>query len=113
MGDVWIRDIEITTLMAISAVFVVLPIQLLLCFKEKRVFLRLLPSIILTTTTILLFSMMRAATDWDAIGYAILAVFSGVLLIFSGVGWALWLITVFVRKKKHGVGQNNASAVDK
>ena len=77
MGDMWIRDVEITSLIAISSVFVVLPIQLLLCFKVKPIFLRLLPSILLTGTTILLFAMMAASRDWDAIGYAVLGVFSG------------------------------------
>ena len=99
----WIRDIEVTTLIAITSVLVVLPIQLLLCFKVKPVFLRLLPSILLTGTTILLFAMMAASRDWDAIGYAVLGVFSGVLLIFSGIGWGIWAIVRCIKKKKiHG-----------
>ena len=103
MGDMWIRDIEVTTLIAITSVLVVLPIQLLLCFKVKPVFLRLLPSILLTGTTILLFAMMAASRDWDAIGYAVLGVFSGVLLIFSGIGWGIWAIVRCIKKKKiHG-----------
>ena len=101
MGEMWIRDIEVTTLIAITSVLVVLPIQLLLCFKVKPVFLRLLPSILLTGTTILLFAMMAASRDWDAIGYAVLGVFSGVLLIFSGIGWGIWAIVRCIRKKKN------------
>jgi len=100
MGDMWIRDIEVTTLIAITSVLVVLPIQLLLCFKVKPVFLRLLPSILLTGTTILLFAMMAASRDWDAIGYAVLGVLSGVLLIFSGIGWGIWAIVRCIKKKK-------------
>ena len=109
----WIRDIEVTTLIAITSVLVVLPIQLLLCFKVKPVFLRLLPSILLTGTTILLFAMMAASRDWDAIGYAVLGVFSGVLLIFSGIGWGIWGLVALIRKKKQGVVQNNTSITDK
>ena len=101
MGDMWIRDVEVTTLIAITSVLVVLPIQLLLCFKVKPIFLRLLPSILLTGTTILLFAMMAASRDWDAIGYAVLGVFSGVLLIFSGIGWGVWAIVRCIRKKKN------------
>lgn len=96
----WIRDIEVTTLIAITSVLVVLPIQLLLCFKVKSVFLRLLPSLLLTATTILFFTMMATSRDWDAIGYAVLGVFSGVLLIFSGVGWGIWAIVRCIKKKK-------------
>ena len=100
MGDMWIRDIEVTTLIAITSVLVVLPIQLLLCFKVKPVFLRLLPSILLTATTIFLFTMMTTSRDWDAIGYAVLGVLSGVLLIFSGIGWGIWTIVRCIKKKK-------------
>ena len=99
MGDMWIRDIEVTTLIAITSVLVVLPIQLLLCFKVKPIFLRLLPSILLTGTTILLFAMMAASRDWDAIGYAVLGVFSGVLLVFSGIGWGIWGLVALIRKR--------------
>ena len=100
MGDIWIRDIEITTLIAVSSVLIVLPVQLLLCFKVKKLFLRLLPSFVLTATTIFLFIMMRITTDWDAIGYAILFVFSGVLLIFCGIAWGVWAIVKFIKKRK-------------
>ena len=102
MGDMWIRDIEVTTLIAITSVLVVLPIQLLLCFKVKPVFLRLLPTILLTATTVFLFAMMTTSRDWDAIGYAVLGVFSGVLLIFSGIGWGIWAIVRCIKKKSYG-----------
>ena len=101
MGDIWIRDIEITTLIAVASVFVVLPVQLLLCFKAKSVFLRLLPAILLTATTVFLFVMMTAAKDWDALGYAILGAFSGVLLLFSGIGWGIWATVKWPRSKKN------------
>ena len=100
MGDVWIRDIEITTLIAVSSILMVLPIQLLLCFKAKKLFFRLLPSFVLTATTIFLFILMRITTDWDAIGYAILFVFSGVLLMFSGIAWGVWAIVKLIKKRK-------------
>ena len=100
MGDMWIRDVEITSLIAISSVLVVLPIQLLLCFKVKPVFLRLLPTILLTATTVFLFAMMTTSRDWDAIGYAVLGALSGVMLIFSGIGWGIWVIVRCIKKKK-------------
>ena len=101
MGDIWIRDMEITTLIAISAVLIVMPVQLLLCFKAKRIFFRLLPSVILAAAAAVFFCMMRAATDWDAIGYAILGVFAGVLLLASGLAWGLWALLRNIRKKKN------------
>ena len=98
MGDVWIRDIEITTLIAASSVLIVLPVQLLLCFKVKKLFVRLLPPLVLAATTVFLFILMRMKTDWDAIGYAILGVFSGVLLVFSGIAWGIWAIVKLIKK---------------
>ena len=96
----WIRDVEITSLIAISSVLVVLPIQLLLCFKVKPVFLRLLPTILLTATTVFLFAMMTTSRDWDAIGYAVLGALSGVMLIFSGIGWGIWVIVRCIKKRR-------------
>lgn len=85
----------------------VLAIQLLLCFKVKILFFRLLPSFVLTASTIIFFTMMRLATDWDAIGYAILFVFSGVLLIFSGIAWVIWAIVKLIKKRKGNQANSN------
>ena len=87
-------------LIAVSSILLVLAIQLLLCFKVKNLFFRLLPSFVLTASTIIFFTMMRLATDWDALGYAILFVFSGVLLIFSGIAWVIWAIVKLIKKRK-------------
>ena len=87
-------------LIAVSSILLVLAIQLLLCFKVKNLFFRLLPSFVLTASTIFLFIMMRITTDWGAIGYAILFVFSGVLLVFSGIAWGIWAIIKLIKKRK-------------
>lgn len=100
MLDASIRDIDITTLIAVSSILIVFPVQLLLCFKAKKLLLRLLPSLLLTITTVFLFIMMRTTTDWDAVGYAILFIFSAVLLIFSGIAWSVWAIIKLIKKKK-------------
>ena len=44
--------------------------------------------------------MIRVTTDWDAFGYAILFVFSVVLLIFSGIAWGVWAIIKLIKKRK-------------
>lgn len=94
-------------LIAVSLILTVLAIQLLLCFKVKILFFRLLPSFVLTASTIIFFTMMRLATDWDAIGYAILFVFSGVLLIFSGIAWVIWAIVKLIKKRKGNQANSN------
>ena len=106
MGDVWIGNIEFTTFIAICSVLIVLPMQLLLCFKVKNSFIRLLPSILLTITTIILFCLMCSAEEWDAIGYALLGVFSGVMLIVAGIAWCIWVVVRAINKRKKEVGEH-------
>ena len=110
MGDVLMADIDITTLIAASSVLVVLSIQLLLCFKTKRLLLRLLPLFVLTASTVFLFIMMRITTDWGAIGYAILFVFSGVLLAFSGMAWGIWAIIKLIKGNTRHSSNSNLSS---
>ena len=101
MGNAWIRDAGIITLIAVTSILIILPVQLLLCFKVKKRFLRLLPPLVLTAATVFFLIMMRMATDWSAIGYAILGVFSGVLLISSGIAWGIWSIIKLIKRKKN------------
>ena len=103
MFDIWIGEVDFTTLVAIAAVLFVFPLQLLLCFKVKKLLIRLLPPILLTVATIVFFSLMFVAKDWDAVAYAIFGAFSGALLIVCGIAWGIWAIIFGVRKKKGGV----------
>lgn len=100
MFDIGIGEVDITTLIALAAVFVVLPLQFLLCFKVKNLLVRLLPSIILVVATVMFFALMFTSQDWDAVGYAIFAVFSGSLLIITGIVWGIWVIVSVVQKKR-------------
>lgn len=49
MFDVWMGDIELTTAVLIFSVVVLLPIQLLLCFRVKSKAIRLLPVVLLSS----------------------------------------------------------------
>ena len=103
MFDTWIGEVDSTTLFVTAAVLVVFPVQLLLCFKSKKLRVKLLPSIFLIVAVIFFFAMMFVAQDWDAVGYAILGALSGALLVISGIAWAVWAIVIGVRKRKGGV----------
>ena len=94
------RDISYNTLIAICSFSVVLPIQLLLCFEVKKFLLKLLPSILLTATSVFLFIKMRITTGWDAFGYALIFMFSIILLIFSGIAWGIWAIINLIKNKR-------------
>ncbi|MBQ6867982.1 MAG: hypothetical protein IJM96_10560 [Clostridia bacterium] len=100
MFDVWMGDIELTTAVLIFSIVVLLPIQLLLCFKVKSRAIRLLPVILLSIPTIIFTVMSVAITGWDGLGYIFLAIFTGFMLLMCGVGWGIWAISKLIKKKK-------------
>ena len=100
MFDVWMGDIELTTAVLIFSIVVLLPIQLLLCFKVKSRAIRLLPVILLSIPTIIFTVMSVAITGWDGLGYIFLAIFTGFMLLMCGVGWGIWAISKHIKKKK-------------
>ena len=100
MFDVWMGDIELTTAVLIFSIVVLLPIQLLLCFKVKSRAIRLLPVILLSIPTIIFTVMSVAITGWDGLGYIFLAIFTGFMLLMCGVGWGIWAISKLSKKKK-------------
>ncbi len=101
MFDVWIGNIELTTLVLIFSVVVLFPIQLLLCFKVKRIVIRLLPVIVLFIPTVIFAVRSVIVTGWDALGYIFLTIFTGFMLLVCGIGWGIWVIVKFVKKKRY------------
>lgn len=99
MFDMWIGDIELTTAVLIFSVVVLLPLQLLLCFKAKSKAIRLLPVILLPIPTIFFVIMSVVSTGWDSLGYIFLAIFTGFMLFMCGVGWGIWAINKLIKKK--------------
>ena len=100
MFDVWLGDIELTTVVLNLSSAVFLPVQLLLCFKVKSKMIRLLPVIVLSAITAFLVVMAAMATGWDGLGYIFLAIFTGLMLLACGIGWGIWGITRLIRKIK-------------
>ena len=101
MFDLWVRDTEITVLIAASAVLIVLPLQLALCFRAKKLLFKLIPPVLLAVATFTFLVLMITAKDWSALVYLIFAVFSVALLIFSGIGWGIWGISRLVKRKRN------------
>jgi len=55
MFDLLARDTEIVLLIAAAAVLIILPPQLALCFKAKRLFIKLIPTVLLSVATVALY----------------------------------------------------------
>ena len=97
MFDVWLGEMELTTLTLLLSVFILLPLQLLLCFRVRSRILRLLPVILCSLLVGTFLLLAHCNPGWDSLGYLFLALFAGFLLAACGVGWGIWAIT---RKRK-------------
>ena len=92
MFDIWLGEVNLTTLVLIFSIFILFHCQLLLCFKVKRIVLRLLPSIVLFAATAIFFAFIYIADSWDSLGYLFLALFTGFMLLVCGLAWLVWAI---------------------
>ena len=70
----------------------VLAVQLLLCFKVKNVFLKLMPMVLLIIFTISLYVVGQSLDPWEGFAYGVLSAFSFIWLIVCGVCWGTWAI---------------------
>lgn len=92
MFDIWLGDAPLTLVVFLLAVLVVLPVQLLLCFKVKSRAARLLPAILLAGAALLLAGAGVVLGGWEGLGLVILAALTAFPLLACGAGWALWAL---------------------
>ena len=100
MFDLWTGGVEITTLVLIFSVAVLFPVQLLLCFKVKSLFIRLMPAALLSVGVVIFTILFAVATDWGKLGYLILDLFTLFMLLVCGLGWAVWALVKLIRRKR-------------
>lgn len=98
MFDVWSGNGELTIIALIVSVAVILPVQLLLCFKIRKIVIRLLPVIVLSVLTAVLSLLAAVTSGWDSLGYIVLAVFAGIMLLACGGAWGIWAIVKRMKK---------------
>ena len=99
MFDIHYGDIELTTLVLGLSVVILFPLQLLLCFKIRSLFLRLLPVIILFLSAAALLLAGFYAPGWDGMGYILLAILVCFMICACGISWVFWAIICKIRKK--------------
>ncbi len=100
MFDVWLEDVELTSLTINLAIAVFLPIQLLLCFKAKKRIIRMLPVIVFAVLTITFLIMAVVAQGWDGLGYLFFAIYTGITLFVCGIGWGIRWIVKWCKRRK-------------
>ena len=91
-------DIDMPAVVVILSVIAAGGVQLLLCRKSKRVFLRLLPVAVFALCTAVFGVLSAVINGWDGLGYLFFALLSFVLTIVCGIVWAVWAA---VNKSKH------------
>ena len=96
-----LRDVWLYLAMILPAALVVLPIQLLLCFRLKKLAVKLIPTVLLIVAFVVFVFLKLNSMDWDALAYGIAAVYIGVWLVIDLLAWIIWTIIYFVKKKKN------------
>ena len=100
MFDIWIGDMNLTVLILVFSFVVVLPVQLLLCFKVKSRTLRCLPMAMFLLLAVAAFILNGATPGWDGMGYLFGAIYAGIMLFLCGVGWCVWALVGGLKKKR-------------
>ena len=100
MFDVWSGNTELTIIALIVSMAVILPAQLLLCFKIRKIVIRLLPVMVLSVLTAVLSLLAAVSSGWDSLGYIVVAVFSGIMLLACGGAWGIWAIAKRMKKSE-------------
>lgn len=98
MNEMISVEIDGTTVFVIVVSIFVLILQLLLCFKSKRLFVKLLPAIAFIICMIIFYVLAVCIGGWDGFGLLFFALLSFGLLFVSGLGWVIWAI---VDSNKH------------
>ena len=86
-------------LLLIICLVVVFAIQLVLCFKVKFLIIKLLPILALFVATIAFIIIMLVTTGWDAIGYLLLALITGIGVLVCGFAWFIWGVYKLIKRK--------------
>ena len=102
MFDAHIGEIDLTLLVIVLSVVLVLPVQYRLCRGECALFVRLLPSIVFALGGVVCVYLAYSTRDWDALFYILFAIYCGFLLAASALGWALWAVIAWRRRREIG-----------
>ena len=79
---------------------IVLIIQLLLCFKIKNKFIKLISVVLFLILTIVFSIFIFVLDGWDSVGCLLLAIGSLFLLFVCGISWIIWRFNMKLEKDK-------------
>lgn len=98
MFDIWMEDIDLTLLIMIFSMVIILPLQLLLCFKAKSRIIRFIPIIALFILAVIEIIKYATATAWDGLFFVVVVMYEAFMLFMCGIGWGIWAFVNAVKK---------------
>ena len=104
MSDLLIGDFWMFICAVACAIFIVLPLQLTLCFRTRKLFVKSLPAVLAAGAAIAFYVLARIARTWIAFIYLIVAFYSAVFLISCGIAWGIWVVyTLRTKGNRRGI----------
>lgn len=91
-------EFDPTNLIVIAACIFLFVVQLLLCFLSRRVFVRLIPTILAILCAGISFAMVFLSSGWDAIGYLLVAIVSCFPLATCILAWIIFFVVWVIKK---------------
>ena len=91
-------EFDPTNLIVIAACIAIFAVQLLLCLLARRVFVRLIPTILAVLFAGGCFAMIFLSTGWDAIGYLLLATIACFPVAACLLAWGVYFVVWLIRK---------------
>lgn len=91
-------DINWTTVILVITFLVILPLQLWLCKKAKRVIIRLLPAIVFAVTALILALVAYLVGSWEGLFILLLSLYSAFCAVVCMVGFFSHLVTKHLKR---------------
>lgn len=92
MFDAHFGEANLIVLFLVLSIVLVLPAQYWLCRYSRALLVRLLPALVFALGAVVCVVLAYCAMDWDALFYTLFAIYCGLLLAASALGWLLWAI---------------------
>ena len=94
-------EFDYTTVVFIAAVIFAYCLQLFMCFKAKKLFVKLIPVILFALAMIVMAILSAVASGWDALGYLFFALLFFATLCVCGFAWATFGACRSVKNKSN------------
>ena len=91
-------DMDPTSLLVMAGCIVLFVIQLLLCLLSRRVFVRLIPTILAVLFAGGCFAMLFFATGLEVLGHLLLAVIACFPVAACVLAWIIFFVVWVIRK---------------